>query len=226
MSRKYLLEHLRKVRSGENTSLTLSLYRTLLKRKSGGLGFVSSPQIEEEIALRATREFLSKLKGSLRLEKERNGTMPIEINSNEDTEKQLFKLGLQFLKAADGDIPIAFMDEYIEAGLDVNFQDPKRKMTALHYLAYHGDEEYAEKIMNTGKVNYLLGDVFNRLSFDMASGKYNNPENNNLRQILLQKAEEQITKEGYENWAEWSGTEGTPRYEARQKFIQHFESLG
>lgn len=232
MNRKYLLEHLKKVRSEEIISLTLSLYRTFLKRNSGGQRLVSSPQIEKELASREVRKFLGELKGSLRLEQERNGAMPIEINPNEDTEKQLFNLGVRFTKAARGRGPDRgpdrkkFMDEYIEAGLDVNFQEPKRKMTALHYLAYHGDEETAEKIMNTGKVNYLLGDVFHRLSFDMASGKYNKPENDNLRKILMQKVEEQILSEGYADWAEWSRTEGTPRYEARKKFIEKFESLG
>lgn len=228
MNRKYLLEHLKKVRSEEIVSLTLSLYRALLKRKSGGQRLVSSPQIEKELASREVRKFLSELKGSLRLEQERIGAMPIEINPNEDTEKQLFKLGVQFVKAAEGDMPDpnTFMDEYIAAGLDVNFQEPKRKATALHLLAYHGDEEYAEKIMNTGKVNYLLADVFHRLSFDMALIDHREPENYNLRQVLLQKVEEQILREGYADWAEWSRTEGTPRYEARKKFIAKFESLG
>lgn len=108
------------------------------------------------------------------------------------SEKKIFKLGLEFLKAAhDGNVER--VQELIAAEFPVNFQHPQQLTTALHEAATQGQKDVVKVLVDSGDCDYLRGDFRGRLAYNCAELFGRDP---GIERLLLEKTREQAQKDG------------------------------
>tara|TARA_R110002049_G_scaffold285233_1_gene466049 strand:- start:18735 stop:19373 length:639 start_codon:yes stop_codon:yes gene_type:complete len=121
-----------------------------------------------------------------------------ELDKNEGDEKRLFHLQTEFLKMAEQHA-IDYAREALAQGIDVNFQDPRTGMTAMHFAAC-GDKAFVQMLDDTGEVDYLIYDKHRRLAYSMASEFSNERE---LARDILDKTDRQAREAGYESFVDF-----------------------
>ena len=85
------------------------------------------------------------------------------------------ELAMDFLSASEnGDR--AFFDAYIKAGHDVNVQDPRTGLTALHISGGLSSKYQVRALVKSGRCNFLIRDAQKRLPSDVAFANSVYPE--------------------------------------------------
>ncbi len=107
-------------------------------------------------------------------------------------EKEIFKLGLEFLQAAH-DGRVDRVKELIDAEFPVDFQHPQRLTTALHEAASQSHSDVVRVLANSGACDYLLPDFRGRLAYNCAELFGRDPE---IERLLLEKTKEQAQDDG------------------------------
>ncbi len=119
---------------------------------------------------------------------------------NERSEAELLQLGVQFCDAVkNGDE--AYFEEYLRAGLSVNVSHPQKLMTPLH-IAAGGSQYFTEKLMATGKCDYLLTDKWGRLACDLAC--IGNVLNEDTTEQLFDHTGEQLQEQHGMNFEQYT----------------------
>lgn len=113
------------------------------------------------------------------------------------TGKQLSELASEYLiahvKAGNADL----IQDWIEKGADVNYQD-KRGMTSMHHAAARGARPCIRALVNSGKCDYLIKDNQNRYAFEIAIEW---AKDYAVGRLLAKKQKQQALKQGVPAWA-------------------------
>lgn len=113
------------------------------------------------------------------------------------TEKQLSELASEYLiahvKAGNADL----IQDWIEKGADVNYQD-KHGMTSMHHAAARGARPCIRALVNSGLCDYLIKDNENRYAFEIAIEW---AKDYAVGQLLAKKQKQQALKQGVPAWA-------------------------
>ena len=166
----YFKKHLDNVEAGDVLSCrnTLSQLLKVKEKSKGSFGF--SRAGDKGMLDFLIEDFLSGLPEILQYKLKKGRNMDVDLDMEREQEKSLFLLGMQFLKAVRLEsYDEAFLDSYMRAGLDVNFQHPLHKMTALHYAAASNSRKDVRKLVGSGQCDFLILDAKNRLPHELAT---------------------------------------------------------
>lgn len=129
--------------------------------------------------------------------------------TKEDWEKFLFELGMAFVLYTRGNTPFT-IQEYIDAGLDINFTSPKTGRALVHFAASCNATDMVRTLLNTGECDLLIRDNQDDLPYDIAYKHGRDHEMfesialQTMRQAVAQRQnlQEIFTNEGYafEKW--------------------------
>lgn len=101
-------------------------------------------------------------------------------------------LGREFLSACERGNPET-LKIFFDAGMDVNFQDPRTGQTALHISGAARAHKAVRALLATKKCDFLIRDNKGRLSSEIAYLYGNDPE---LAELLGNKEKEQAESQG------------------------------
>lgn len=181
ISDKLWLIYLEKITSGDIKSLGQLGLIEFTRKEGVDLGLMDTEGAYEPGTV---------VQGLLELVQEERDAM--DRTTKQANEKEIFKLGLEFLKAAhEGNVER--VQELITAEFPVNFQHPRQLTTALHEAATQDQKGVVRVLVDTGDCDYLRGDFRGRLAYNCAELFGRDPE---IELLLLEKTREQAQKDG------------------------------
>lgn len=114
-------------------------------------------------------------------------------SANKETrQKEMPALGREFLSAIQRGNP-ATLEVFLSEGMDVNYQDPQTRQTALHVAASAQARSVIRILLATNKCDHLIRDKRGRLASELA---YMVGENPALARLLGNKERKQAEKQG------------------------------
>ena len=210
MNALYFKKHWQHVQSGQIKSLRDSLIE-YIEKENGGielLGLSDSGADAFSLQDYNMYQFFNNIDELLKSVIRKDKEMLIEIDNSKDQEEQLFSLGMAFLKSARVHTSdFEFFEAYIDAGLDVNFQDPRSEMTALHITAGQNGGEYVQKLINSKRCNYLISDRQFRLPHELAT-KFSGVSDICSRLFKLQ--EQEMINGGFKDFEDYVFSDNGP----------------
>ena len=163
--------HIRDIENGRRSSLCSELIEEAKNTDRGASSLGLFPGGTDPLALLTVQNHIDSLFDALMEKSEKGKEMRIEFNEEADHEKQLFLLGMTFLKSCNlRSFDEAFVRAYIDSGLDVNFRPSKGNgNTAIHILAAQNDIEAVNWLIECERCTYLLFNHKFLLPHEMAS---------------------------------------------------------
>lgn len=194
--------HCAQLKAGVITSLREGLYGVLKDqgRVTHTMGLMATP----DMSIVDIERHLKGLKGEPLKMIRSLGAME-NLTDEENQERKLFELNMEFLEAADwGDTVLG--QALIDAGIDVNFRHPRRGKNALHIAAAQS-RGFTRFLVNTGKCDYLLEDKQGRRPHDLASTFSGD---RGLARLLFKKAAQQARTEGHDSLLDYVQSRNPP----------------
>lgn len=82
-------------------------------------------------------------------------------------ERKIVELGVDFIKAAKrGNATL--VQEFLDKGVPVNFQDPRIQATAIHFVSTQGFHDVADILLAQDGIDLLIRDIFGRQAWNNA----------------------------------------------------------
>ncbi|GAB5451163.1 MAG: hypothetical protein Hals2KO_14910 [Halioglobus sp.] len=208
MNVRFFEHHWERVQDSKVPSLTSQLLKTIGDPNDVNTVFGLTGSGSFDLALAAIGVHLENISELLKEVIQKDDLLMVQESNDKTIERQLFALGMKFLEITRGGrYDLESFEAYIDAGLDVNFQDPQSGATALHIAAGHNAKLYVNKLIDSGRCDYLLLDRRLMLAHEHATI---HSEESDICSRLFDLEENQMLSLGFDSYEDYVMSENGP----------------